>query len=121
MSSSRFDRRPRYIRKLRVRKKVYGTSARPRLTVFRSNRHIVAQVVDDSASNTVAYATSVGSSLKAAPGDGKAGISKQVGKQLGDLCVKNSISQVVFDRNGYKYHGRIKALADAVREAGVSF
>ena len=102
----------------RIRKKVRGTAARPRLSVYRSNREIYAQVVDDVAGHTLAAAstrtTGVDSSLN------KTEQAKLVGKALGEKLQSGNITNVVFDRGGYLYHGRVKALAEGVREAGIT-
>ncbi|SDO01833.1 50S ribosomal protein L18 [Desulfonauticus submarinus] len=113
----RTRREARLKRKIRIRKKIYGTPERPRLVVFRSNRYIYAQVVDDTKGHTlVAY-----SSLAM----GKKNVSKEVAKEVGlkiaELAKKAKIEKVVFDRNGYLYHGRVKALADGAREGGLKF
>jgi large subunit ribosomal protein L18 len=101
----------------RVRMNVSGTSARPRLAVYRSLNHLYAQVIDDGAARTVAAASTV--ELKA-KGNGMAEAA-QVGKQIADKAKAAGVKQVVFDRGGFLYHGRIKALADAAREAGLEF
>jgi large subunit ribosomal protein L18 len=99
----------------RVRKKVRGTAARPRLAVFRSNKHIYAQIIDDAAGRTVASAGSV-----ALPGDGdKQTAARRVGTEVAKLAKAAGVNSVVFDRGGYQYHGRIKALADAARDGGL--
>lgn len=121
MSSKRHDKRPRFARKLRVRRKVKGTPQSPRLSVFRSNRHILAQVVEDSSGTTLAYASSVEKGLAPKPGEGKIKTAQMVGKAVAERSIKAGLSTVVFDRNGYKYHGRVKMLAEAVREAGLKF
>ena len=107
-------------RKRRIRKKVTGTADRPRLTVFRSTKHIYAQVVDDGAGKTLASSSSQAKGFEAA-GDGKVGAASAVGSAIAEACKKKGIKQVVFDRNGYIYHGRVRALADAAREAGLEF
>ena len=105
-------------RKLRIRKKVSGTTERPRLTVFRSNKQIYAQVVDDEKGSTIAEATS----LKLEKADvNKSQVAEKVGQAIAELCVGKGIKQVVFDRNGYIYHGRVKALADGARKGGLEF
>ncbi|QQR90437.1 MAG: 50S ribosomal protein L18 [Myxococcales bacterium] len=105
-------------RKRRIRKKIFGDAARPRLSVFRSAKHIYAQVVDDLAGNTLAYASStVSKDIQGV----KTEQAKAVGKSIAEACKSKGIEQVVFDRNGYIYHGRIRALADAAREAGLKF
>ena len=109
-------------RKLRIRKKVNGTSERPRVSVFRSARHIYAQVIDDEKGVTLAAASTLSKDLRDQLGDGnKTASAKKVGALLAEMCRSRNIKQVVLDRNGYLYHGRIKALADAAREAGLDF
>ncbi len=108
----------RVLRHLRVRKKVHGTASCPRLNVFRSNAHIHAQIIDDDLGNTLVACSSVtlklenGSNIEAA---------KKVGAELAKLAKEKGIENVVFDRSGYVYHGRVKALADAARENGLKF
>lgn len=106
-------------RRRRIRKKILGNEARPRMTVFRSARHIYVQVVDDRAGNTLA-ATSTRHKEFSATGV-KTEHAKSVGALIAKQCLSKGISKVVFDRNGYMYHGRVKALADAAREAGLEF
>jgi large subunit ribosomal protein L18 len=106
-------------RKMRIRKKVNGTDRRPRLTVFRSARHIYAQVIDDTAGSTLASASTL---VKGIEADGsKVDRAKAIGRAVAKACLDKGISAVVFDRNGYRYHGRVRALADAAREAGLQF
>ncbi|NLU72424.1 50S ribosomal protein L18 [Streptomyces sp. HNM0575] len=107
-------------RHIRIRKKVSGTPARPRLVVTRSNRHMVAQVVDDLAGHTVASASSLDASIRGADGD-KSAQAKQVGALVAERAKAAGVETVVFDRGGNKYAGRIAALADAAREAGLRF
>lgn len=109
----------------RIRKKIAGTTERPRLNIFRSTNHIYAQVIDDSKHQTIASASSLEAGKQA---DGKAHIvggnvasAKQVGKAIAERAKSKGIKQVVFDRGGYLYHGRVKALADAAREGGLEF
>ena len=117
MANQKVDGRAR--RKLRIRKKVEGNVERPRLTVFRSNKQIYAQVIDDATGKTVAAATSLG---RDKPGEGgKIAVASQVGEAVAEACKAKGITQVVFDRNGYIYHGRVKALADGARKGGLSF
>lgn len=104
----------------RVRRKVIGTTNRPRLAVFRSNQHIYAQVIDDAQHHTLAAASTVESALKSSPGSTCAA-STEVGKLIAERAIEKGIKAVVFDRGGNLYHGRIKALADAAREAGLEF
>ena len=109
-------------RKARVRKKVRGTTERPRLNVYRSNRHIYAQLVDDITSTTlVAASTATKELADALPAANKIDVAKKVGQFIGKLAKSKGIKKVVFDRNGYIYHGRVKALADGAREAGLDF
>lgn len=102
----------------RIRQRVSGTSERPRLAVFRSLKHISAQVIDDTVGNTLAAASSV--EKKAGNGGNVAG-AKEIGKLLAERAREKGIKKVVFDRGGYLYHGRVKALADAAREDGLEF
>ena len=104
----------------RVRKKVTGTGARPRLAVFRSTRHVVAQVIDDEMGRTLAAASSVEKELRSANAGNKAGAST-VGRLVAERAKAAGVSKVVFDRGGFRYHGRVAALADAAREAGLEF
>jgi large subunit ribosomal protein L18 len=107
-------------RHFRLRKKVSGTAERPRLVVTRSSRHIVAQLVDDLAGHTLASATSLEADVRAVEGDKKARSAK-VGELLADRAKTAGIAKAVFDRGGNDYHGRIAALADAARKAGLEF
>lgn len=117
MARTKLEGRQR--RKLRIRKKVGGTAERPRLTVFRSNKQIYAQIVDDMSGATLAAASSIG---REHPGEGgKRSVAEVVGEAIAAACIGKGIKQVVFDRNGYNYHGRVKALADAARKAGLNF
>ena len=104
----------------RVRKKVVGTSERPRLVVFRSTRHVEAQIVDDSVGKTLASASTMEPDLRGAEGD-KTAKANNVGKLLGERAQAAGVSKVVFDRGGNRYHGRIAAVADGAREAGLEF
>ena len=106
-------------RKLRVRKKISGTPERPRLTVFRSNKQMYAQVVDDKTGATLASATSL--KLEKAADANKSKVAEQVGEAIAEACKAKGITTVVFDRNGYIYHGRVKALADGARKGGLVF
>ena len=109
-------------RKARIRKKLSGTSDRPRLTVYRSLKHIYAQVVDDTTGKTLAAASSLSKDFKGkeVEGDKKAD-AKRVGALIAAKCKSANITAVVFDRNGFLYHGRVRALAESAREAGLSF
>ena len=106
-------------RHYRVRKKVFGSAPRPRLAVFRSNKHISAQVIDDSTGRTLASASSLEADLRSSGGnvDG----SKKVGELLASRAKDAGVTQVVFDRGGFRYHGRVASLADAARESGLEF
>jgi large subunit ribosomal protein L18 len=107
-------------RHFRVRKTVFGTAERPRLVVTRSLRHITAQVVDDTKGHTLASASTLDASIRGAEGDKKA-LASKVGALVADRAKTAGVSKVVFDRGGNKYAGRIAALADAAREAGLEF
>jgi large subunit ribosomal protein L18 len=102
-------------RKLRVRSKVYGTKDKPRFSVFRSLKHIYAQLIDDRAGKTLVYAQSNGEKGT------KSEQAFELGKELAKAAVEKKIKEVVFDRNGYRYHGRVKSLADGAREGGLKF
>ena len=106
----------------RVRLKVSGTAERPRLCVFRSSTHLYAQVIDDAAGRTLVAASSVDKETrKQIQGGGNVAAAKIVGQAVAARAREKGISQVVFDRGGYRYHGRVKALAEAAREAGLKF
>ena len=107
-------------RQARGRKKIFGTTERPRLVVTRSARHILAQVIDDTAGHTLAAASTMEADVRAASGD-KSAKAKQVGTLLAERAKKAGVESVVFDRAGNQYHGRIAALADGAREAGLEF
>jgi large subunit ribosomal protein L18 len=109
-------------RKLRIRTKVSGSTARPRLTVFRSANHIYAQVIDDTTGQTLAHASTLSKDLRGTlDNDNKVDAAKKVGALIAKICKSKKIDRVVFDRNGYLYHGRVSALAQAAREAGLEF
>lgn len=105
--------------KRRIRKNVFGTSEQPRLSVFRSNKQIYAQVIDDNNGVTLASASSYNN--KAIDGKSKTEAAAIVGKDVAEKALKAGVSAVVFDRNGYQYHGRVKSLADGAREGGLKF
>ena len=117
------DRRHRI--QLRQRKRIHGTSARPRLSVFRSLAHIYAQVIDDLNGKTLVSASSVDSAVKGALGKGVSGGNlkgaEAVGTAIAERAIKQGITRVVFDRSGFLYHGRVRAVADAARKAGLEF
>jgi large subunit ribosomal protein L18 len=106
----------------RIRRRLAGTAARPRLAVFRSLKHIYVQAIDDEAGRTLAHASTVGEAGRAsAPAGGNVKAAKVVGQEIARKLVGLGVSTVVFDRGGFGYHGRIKALADAAREGGLKF
>lgn len=107
-------------RHARVRRKVSGTPERPRLAVFRSNRHIVAQVIDDVAGRTIAAASTVEATLRAGT-TGNAEAAASVGRLVAERAKDKGVAKVVFDRGSSRYHGRVAALADAARAAGLEF
>ena len=122
MSSLAQKRAARMKRQTRIRKKIRGTTERPRLNVFKSATHIYAQIIDDTTGTTLVAASTVmkevGADLKAT---GNIDAAKQVGAEIAKRALASDIKAVVFDRNGFLYHGRVKALADAARENGLSF
>ncbi len=109
-------------RKKRIRKKIIGTSERPRLCVFRSAKHIYAQLIDDSHGHTLAAVSSLEKAVKEAniTGD-KVAMAKHIGKRIAERAIEKGLKRVVFDRNGYLYHGRVKAVSDGARESGLEF
>ena len=117
MSASKEQIRLR--RKLSIRHRVSGTEERPRLTVFRSSKHIYAQVIDDSVGKTLVSASTMDKSFEKASSNVES--AQKVGKLLAERAKGSNISAVVFDRGGHLYHGKVKALADAAREAGLKF
>jgi large subunit ribosomal protein L18 len=109
-------------RHLRVRKKIEGTTTRPRLNIFRSSKHMYAQVIDDTTGVTLVAASTQDQELKAAIGNGgNVEAARKVGELIAKRAKEKGVIQVVFDRGGYLYHGRVQALADAAREAGLEF
>ena len=110
--------RKRLKRKVSIRLRISGTAERPRLSVFRSNARIYAQVIDDATGQTLAAAGSMEQALR---GVGKGAAATEVGKLVADRATAAGVTKVVFDRGGYLYHGRVKALADAAREGGLEF
>ncbi|MBT0666622.1 50S ribosomal protein L18 [Geobacter pelophilus] len=122
MSSLAEKKQARLKRKTRVRKKISGNTVRPRLNVFKSARHIYAQIIDDTTGCTLASASTllevVGSELKST---GNIEAASKVGAEIARRALEKNINSVVFDRSGFLYHGRVKALADAARENGLSF
>jgi large subunit ribosomal protein L18 len=110
-------------RRWRIRRRLVAAAKdRPRLSVFRSNKHIYAQVIDDRAGRTLAAASTLDAALKGSGGSGSdTDAAQQVGKLVAERALAAGVSTVIFDRGGYRYHGRVKALADAAREAGLGF
>jgi len=122
MSDVAFARRTsRLIRHRRVRKKIHGTAARPRLAVHRSNKHLVAQVIDDDAGRTLAAASTAEADQRAAGNGGTVAAATRIGALVAERAQAAGIDKVVFDRGGFLYHGRIAALAQAARDAGLEF
>lgn len=108
-------------RQVRVRKKVRGTETRPRLNVFKSSRHIYAQLIDDTKGLTLGACSTLSACAKDLECSGNVDAAVLVGKEIAKIALQKNVTSVVFDRNGFLYHGRIKALADAAREAGLLF
>lgn len=108
-------------RKASIRKRVHGTTERPRLSVFRSTKHIYAQVIDDTTSSTLVSASTLLKELAGESEKTKRELAELVGATIAKACLAKGITKVVFDRNGYIYHGRIKALADGARAGGLDF
>lgn len=108
-------------RKVRVRKRIVGTPDRPRLNVFKSSLHIYAQLIDDTAGVTIVSCSTLSDSADGLKYTGNVAAAIHVGKEIAQLAIEKNINSVVFDRNGFLYHGRIKALADAARESGLLF
>ncbi len=122
MARPRTSKGMRKVRHARVRKKIHGTTARPRLSVYRSLNHVYVQVIDDSQGNTLAAASSLESAVKGqTSGKLKTDVAKMVGTLISERAKEKGITTIVFDRGGYLYHGRVKALAEAVREGGLVF
>ena len=117
MALSKLERRVRI--KHRIRKVIFGTASKPRLSVFRSNKEIYAQIVDDNAGVTLVAVSSRDKEIEAT--GSKLEVAKVVGKSIAEKAIKSGVEGVAFDRNGFLYHGRVKALADAAREAGLKF
>ena len=122
MVSKPNSNKQRQIRHMRVRNKISGTAERPRLNVYRSLNNIYAQVIDDVAQNTIVSASTLDEELKGKlNGTGNKEAAKLVGELVAKRAIEKGIKEVVFDRGGYIYHGRVKELADAAREAGLEF
>ena len=120
MSNAKHKRELRLRRHNRVRRKVHGTAERPRLAVYRSNRHISVQLIDDDTATTIAAASSQEADVRGGATGGVAAATK-VGTLVGERAKAAGIDTVVFDRGGFRYHGRVAAVADAAREAGLKF
>ena len=114
-------RNGRIIRHRRVRKKIHGTAARPRLAVYRSNKHLILQVIDDEAGATLVSATTNEASFRSENAGGTVSAATRLGQLVAERAKAAGIEKVVFDRGGYAYHGRIAAVAAAAREAGLEF
>ena len=122
MGSSAAIKQARIKRKKRIRKNIFGSKERLRLSVFRSSRYIYAQIIDDTCGDTIAAASSLEKAVKEQPKfDNKIAVANYVGKLLGERAVEKGLKKVVFDRNGFLYHGRVKAFSDGAREAGLDF
>jgi len=122
MGALNLKKRARLKRKKRIRKNLVGTQQRPRLSVFRSSKHIYAQIIYDGHGHTLAAASSLEKNVKEQPEfESMITAAKFVGKLLGERAIKRGIKKIVFDRNGFLYHGRIKAVSDGAREAGLDF
>jgi large subunit ribosomal protein L18 len=125
MSAIKTKKQARLKRKKSIRKRLNGTAERPRLTVFRSSKHIYAQIVDDGRKHTLVSASSsdqrVREFIQAGDSPKKISIAHFVGKLVADRALEKGIKKVVFDRNGFLYHGRVKAISDGAREAGLDF
>jgi large subunit ribosomal protein L18 len=123
MGSTDIKTQARLKRKVRIRKKLVGTKERPRLCVFRSSKHIYAHVIDDTIGHTLAAASSTEKEIKDRIGDDfkKKAVASLVGKILAERVMEKGYKKVVFDRNGFLYHGRVKAVSDGAREAGLDF
>ena len=120
MNHSANKRKQLASRHIRVRKKVSGSKSRPRLAVFRSSKHIYAQIIDDFTANTIASASSFDADCKS-EGETKSESAKIIGSLIANRAISKGIKSVVFDRGGFKYHGRVKSLADAARKGGLEF
>jgi large subunit ribosomal protein L18 len=125
MASANTKKQARIKKKSRIRKKILGTVERPRLSVFRSAKHIYAQVIDDIQGRTLASASSLDNAVKVFAGSGdpvnKTAVATYVGKLVAQKAIEKGISRVVIDRNGFLYHGRIKAVSQGAREGGLDF
>ena len=122
MGSLDLRKKARLKRKKSIRKRLAGTEQRPRLCVFRSAKHIYAQIIDDSSGRTLAAASTMGKEVTQQPKiASKVEAANLIGKQIAEIAIGQGIKQIVFDRNGFLYHGRVKAVSDGAREAGLDF
>lgn len=122
MSATNIRKLSRLKRKKRIRKRISGTEQKPRMSVFRSSKHIYAQLINDISGDTVVAASSVEKTVRDLPKfDSKVALAAYVGKTLAERALEKGIKTVVFDRNGFLYHGRVKAVSDGAREAGLVF
>lgn len=125
MSASNTKKQARLKRKRSIRKRLSGTSERPRLSVFRSAKHIYAQIIDDDTGRTLAFASSVDKQvkelIKSESPVNKSAVANRIGKVIAERAMGKGIKKVVFDRNGFLYHGRVKAVSDGAREGGLDF
>lgn len=120
MASLCKKKQARLKRKQRIRKKISGTSDRPRLSVFRSSKHIYVQVIDDITGHTLAAVSSLEKDIKEHPPfEGKKGLANYLGKLIAQRAIEKGVKKVIFDRNGYLYHGRVKAVSDGARDGGL--
>ena len=121
MAKTALKKITRLKRQVRVRKKIKGTTEKPRLNVFKSSQHIYAQIIDDTKGSTLVSCSTLSQSAVDLTSKGNISAAVHVGKEIARIAKEKNISSVVFDRNGFLYHGRIKALADAARESGLLF
>ncbi len=122
MGSMNIRKQARLKRKKRIRKKIHGTAQRPRLSVFRSARHMYAQIIDDTTGRTLATAATTEKQVKEMPRfENKAAAASHIGKLIAERAIDKGIGQVIFDRNGFLYHGRVKSLSEGARKAGLKF
>ena len=122
METAQLRKLARLKRKKRIRKKIFGTPERPRFTVFRSSRHIYAQMVDDTSGTTIVSASSLEKAFREKKDSGdKTAVAKQIGKLVAERAKEKGINTIVFDRNGFLYHGRVKAISEGAREGGLVF
>ena len=121
MNSSKILSRQRFLRKKRTRSKIKGTSQRPRLSVFRSNRYTCVQLIDDASGQTMASASTREMTIKGKEKEKNTSLSYKLGEIIAQKAIEKGVKEAVFDRGDYKYHGRVKALAEGAREGGLVF